>query len=386
MKPLCRAPRYSLLAFVICAVTAIVTSVPAPAAAPTADKPMARPRHHTTVSIKDDDFRINRKPTYAGRNWNGHKIEGLLLNSRMVQGIFDDLNPATVNRWAYPDTGRWDAERNTREFLAAMPEWRRHGLLAFTLNLQGGSPQGYSKDQPWHNSAFEPDGALRAAYLGRLNRILGKADELGMVVILGYFYFGQDERLKDEAAVIEAAHNATMWLLREDYRNVLVEVANECNVKRYDHAILKADRIHELINRVRHTQFRGRRLLVGTSYGGGKVPEESVVRASDFLLMHGNGVKDPARIVAMIREARQVRGYRPMPLLFNEDDHFDFDKSENNFTAAVGEHASWGYFDYRMKDEGYDEGYQSVPVNWGISSERKRGFFRLLSEITGGRH
>ena len=35
------------------------------------------------------------------------------------------------------------------------------------------------------------------------------------------------------------------------------------------------------------------------------------------------------------------------------------------------------------KNEGFDEGYQSVPVNWGIGSERKRGFFKLLQEITG---
>ena len=28
-------------------------------------------------------------------------------------------------------------------------------------------------------------------------------------------------------------------------------------------------------------------------------------------------------------------------------------------------------------------GYQSVPVNWGISSIRKRGFFNLAKEITG---
>jgi len=69
--------------------------------------------------------------------------------------------------------------------------------------------------------------------------------------------------------------------------------------------------------------------------------------------------------------------------LFNEDDHFDFDKNQNNFIAAVGEHASWGYFDFRMKGEGFDEGFQSVPVNWGLSSERKKGFFRLLAEITG---
>ena len=72
-----------------------------------------------------------------------------------------------------------------------------------------------------------------------------------------------------------------------------------------------------------------------------------------------------------------------MPILFNEDDHFDFDKPGNNFVAAVGQYASWGYFDFRMAGEGFDEGYQSVPVNWGISSGRKRGFFSLLKEMTG---
>ena len=85
----------------------------------------------------------------------------------------------------------------------------------------------------------------------------------------------------------------------------------------------------------------------------------------------------------MVRQTRAVPGYTPKPILFNEDDHFDFDKPQNNFIAAVSGHASWGYFDFRMKDEGFGEGYQSVPVNWGISSERKRGFFKLLSEMTG---
>lgn len=72
----------------------------------------------TTVSIEGDKFLINGKPTYEGRTWKGKKIEGLLMNSRMVQGVFDDLNPETISRWAYPDTGKGDAERNTREFLA----------------------------------------------------------------------------------------------------------------------------------------------------------------------------------------------------------------------------------------------------------------------------
>jgi hypothetical protein len=150
----------------------------------------------THVTIDGEDFHLNGQPTYPGRTWNGHRIEGLLLNSRMVQATYDDLNP--------------------------------------------------------------------------------------------------------ETAVIKATDEATQWLLDGGWRNVLVEVNNETNIKAYDHEILKPARIHELITRVRQTEKDGRRLLVGTSYGGGAIPKENVVRSSDFILLHGNGVKDPARITEMI--------------------------------------------------------------------------------------
>jgi hypothetical protein len=341
----------------------------------------AAPAPRTAVTIRGDAFLVNGEPTYKGRTWNGRKVEGLLLNSRMVQATFDDLNPATRDRWAYPDTRKWDADRNTRAFVRALPEWRRHGLLAVTLNLQGGSPQGYSNEQPWHNSAFAGDGSLRPAYLSRLETVLDRADDFGMVVILGLFYFGQDERLADEAAVTRGVDNALDWLAAKGYRNVLIEINNECDI-RYDHAILRPERVHELIVRAR--THRGK-FLAGTSYSGGTVPGERVVQASDFLLLHGNGVGQPERIAEMVKAARQVAGYRPMPVLFNEDDHFDFDKARNNFTSAVSAYASWGYFDYRMPNEGFHDGYQSVPVNWGISSPRKKAFFDQLSEITGAR-
>ena len=164
----------------------------------------ATPPGRTTLTIVGEDFHINGKPTYAGRTWNGHRIEGLLLNSRMVQATFDDLNPETVKRWAYPDTGKWDPERTVREIIAAMPEWKAHGLLALTVNFQGGSPEGYSGKQTWLTGAFNEDGSLRPEYADRMRRVLDAADSLGMAVIVGYFYFGQDQHLKDEAAVLHA--------------------------------------------------------------------------------------------------------------------------------------------------------------------------------------
>lgn len=349
-------------------------SLPLPAVAAT------RPSS-TRVSIRQDAFLINGQPTYAGRYYRGLKIEGLLMNARVVQGIFDDRNPETRNRWKYPDTGKWDPHRNTREFIAAMPEWRRHGLLAFTINLQGGSPEGYSKAQPWDNSAIAPDGTLRPDYMRRLASILDRADQLGMVAIVGYFYFGQDQRIRDEAAVRRAVVNATDWLLARGYANILVEVNNECNVASYDHEILKPPRVHELIELVKSRTREGRRLLTGTSYGGGSAARDNVISASDFLLLHGNGPDDPARIERMIEQTRASRAYRPMPVLINEDDHFRFADAQNHLMTSLAQYVSWGYFDPGANN--YADGYQCPPVNWGINSTRKKEFFQKLAEITG---
>lgn len=326
---------------------------------------MAQTRTKTEVSIVGDQFYINGELTYKGRYWKENKIEGLLFNSRMVQGIFDDLNPETKSLFQYPDTKLWDADRNTDEFVSSMTEWRSHGLLAFTLNLQGGSPSGYGNQRGWINSAFDESGNLRPDYMKRLEKILDKADQLKIVVILGYFYFGQDQHLKNEQAVIRAVDAITNWILKKGYRNIIIEINNECNIQ-YDHKILQPDRIHELIARVQNTTMGGYRLLVSTSYGGGFVPLPNVVKTADYILLHGNGVKNPEDITALVRSTRQVAGYTPKPVLFNEDDHFNFDAEKNNFTMAVEGYASWGYFDYRMDKEGFESGYQSVPVDWGI--------------------
>ncbi len=337
----------------------------------------------TVVTIQNDQFLINGELTYKGRYWNGYKVEGLLFNSRMVQGVFDDLNPETRGKFEYPDTGVWDAKRNTDEFVAAMRSWHQHGMLAITLNLQGGSPTGYSNQQPWRNSAFDEKGGLQKSYMKRLEQILDKADKLGMVVILGYFYFGQDQYFENETAVMNAAYQATNWILDKGYGNVVIEVANECNNRNYEQAIIKADRIDQLMRQIKSIELDGRRLLVATSYNGNTLPTPNVVKESDFILIHGNGVNDPNRISEMVEQTRQIEGYRTMPIVFNEDDHYDFDQENCNMTAALKSYASWGFFDFRRSGEAFNEGFQSVPVDWSINSDRKRGFFELVKEITG---
>lgn len=165
------------------------------------------------------------------------------------------------------------------------------------------------------------------------------------------------------------------------YRNVLVEIANECDNRKYEQPLIQAPQIHELIEQARSIRVGGRGLAVGASFNGGRVPAANVVRAADFLLMHGNGVKDPMRIGQMVQEARRLDGYRAIPILFNEDDHFDFDKPVNNMMAALADYASWGYFD--PGESNYRDGYQCPPVRWGINTERKKAFFDLVRQVTG---
>ncbi|MFR9496748.1 MAG: glycoside hydrolase family 43 protein [Rikenellaceae bacterium] len=338
----------------------------------------------TELTIQGDAFYINGRPTYEGRYWNGHKVEGLLMNSRMVQGLFDDITNSqeAAARFAYPDTKEWDANRNTREFVAAMEEWHSYGLLAFTLNLQGGSPMGYGGNNKFVNSAFDKDGTFRDDYKARLKLILDRADELGMAVILGYFYQGQDQYLEDEAAVCRAVDEATTWILNEGYMNVMVEINNESDVKAYDHEILKSVNVHKLIERAKAITIDGRSLLVSTSMKGCSVPTEEIVAASDFVLIHGNGMKKLDRMVTTVAETRALKNYTPKPIVVNEDDNYNFDSQFNNLTIATAEYVSWGLFDYRRDGESMNEGFQSVPVDWTVNSQRKKQFFKWIKEIT----
>ena len=343
----------------------------------------------TVVSIANGGFSINGTPTYPGRSWKGHRIEGRLFNSRMANAIADDENPSTRGTWAYAD-GPWDAERSTREFIAALPSYRAHGLLAVCLNLSGGSPQGYSWNQPWKICGFATDGTIKPAWAARLESVIKACGAAGMVVIVGLFYGKQSGTFKDETAVKAAVTNTVDWLIQKSATNVLLEIGNEVDLPNvWAHPIIAAARCHELIE-LAQRRSQGK-LLVSTSLISLHAPAAPILSAADFLLPHGNGAygpdgpfqPSPHGIRLQVARWRAGPGYRGQPIVYNEDDHFEFDKPDNHFVAAVGAGASWGYFDYRMSRERFEDGFQSLPVDWTISSKRKRAFFGLLKEITG---
>jgi CubicO group peptidase (beta-lactamase class C family) len=298
-----------------------------------------RPR--TRVSIGGGRWHLGGRPTYPGS-----PAEGLLLNVRMVNAVFEDgKRPGFA------------AGKNTEAFVRRLPDYVAAGVRAVTLNLQGGMP-GYEGAV---NSAFAPDGSLRPAYLRRVGRVIEACDRLGCAVILGCFYQRQDQVLTDDAAVRRGVREVAAWLKGQGYTNVLLEIANEFNHPGFDHTVLRAPKGQAELIRLARKGCPG--LLVSTSgLGDGKLPDE-VARASDFLLVHFNGTPVeaiPARLAALRKYAK--------PIVCNEDSKLGVAASPA-LGACVANGASWGFM--------HEKRNQHVPPRFDGSADDPVVYARL---------
>jgi CubicO group peptidase (beta-lactamase class C family) len=268
----------------------------------------------TRVAIKKGQWFLNDVVTYRGA-----KAEGLLLNVRMVNAVFEDAKRPEI-----------DAEANLQQFLKSLPDYVNHGIRAFTISFQGGMP-GYEGAV---NSAFDAEGNLHSAYLQRVRRVVEACDQRGTAVILGCYYQRQNQILKNDEAVRAGVANVAQWIRGCGFTNVVLEIANEFGHDGFRHRLLKtAEGQVELMGVARKACPD---LLVSTSsLGDGAVPNK-VATASDFLLIHFNGTKlndIPDRI-------RPLRKFEK-PIVCNEDAK----TGETGAKAAelcVANGASWG--------------------------------------------
>ena len=166
------------------------------------------------------------------------------------------------------------------------------------------------------------------------------------------------------------------WLMQSGYTNFVIEVANECN---YCTGLASESAMPSTIDYFR--KYSGGKYILGASLGGGHTPDDDFIEAADMVMLHGNG-QSPSGITNMINTVKGKQGYKnkPKPIIFNEDDHYDFSANSNNFKSAVDGHASWGIFvDCNKTTAGdYIYGYQCVPAAWNLNTPIKQQFFQAV--------
>ena len=253
------------------------------------------------------------QPTYSGTPYR-RQARGKLMLVRLAQSLFDDER---LEEQAF------DPDRNTQQVIDALDFYKQHGVLAISVGLQGDNPRygetinGVSRNRAAKSaaktsalvSAFRSDGSLKAEWLGRLERLLNAANQRGMVLCLTYFHPGQDEIFESPNAIAAAAKNITDWLIKKDFRNVVINVADEWDLdgRSWGHARFipeNIDRFVELIReRFNHADYT---LPIGASSSGSMRYPDSLAQVCDVVLLHGNG-RTPAEKLGRLRHFQATR-------------------------------------------------------------------------------
>lgn len=313
----------------------------------------------TVLGLQGQNFTINGRMTY--QNSQNSAIHGLLMNARFIQAIFDDRSdPRRYDRF-----GRaFSPDKNTDDFVKCLPEWYDYGLRAFTVGLQGGGPCFTISNSQIDNNPYSEDGtAIDAEYLKRLDKVIEAADQIGMVVIVSCFYPGQVARLKDDRACINAIKAVANHLRDRNYTNIIIEPCNEHNI-RTPHPVVCTDAGMTYLMDVARRESGG--MPVGCSGTGGYF-SEAIVKASDVILIHGNG-QTRNELHRLIMKCRATKP--DTPIVVNEDS-----QDYTNLDVCVMDHASWGYYNNMTKQE--------PPADWSITPGEDRFFATRMAKALG---
>jgi hypothetical protein len=310
-------------------------------------------------------FYVRDKPgdawrkTYSGPEFRP-EAAGRLMNLRIAQAIFHD-------EWLteFP----FDPEKNTDRVIEALDTYKAHGIWAISSSLQGGNP-GYAKEFPAisrdrafklgpgkgsHISAFRADGSIKPEWLGRLKRLQRALDQRGMILVLMYFYQGQDEVLEGPGAIRRALLNATDWVIDNNARNVIVEIANEHDNRGWDHDKWIHNNLGDLIRTAR-ARFQERKAgwvpPIGSSTGSSMAVFDNVRDNADLTMFHGNNRKleeKRQRTAELFNDPKM-----PGPIFMNEDDSGRettpevLAKELASCDAVFSQGGSWGYMPWRQ--------------------------------------
>jgi len=299
---------------------------------------------------KSDLFFIRKSSTQWEETYRASEYQrrarGKLILVDASQGLFED-------EWLSEQP--FDPAANTDALIAALDLYKKYGVLAVAVSLQGADP-GYSSERNGIVrqsgalfgseegaliSAFKHDGSLKPAWTERLNKLLKAADKRGMFVKLTYFQPAQDEALDNPEAIVAAAQNITRWLVAGEHRNVIIDVAAGWDVQgEWDHFEFIPRNIANLVNVIRE-QFNGASfsLPIGAASGPSMVYPVSLAQVCDLVLLDERGLK-PDMIA---RRFAQMSDYdRPLGVVVDAGNEL------THSVASFDKSASWTYSPLRL--------------------------------------
>lgn len=289
---------------------------------------MKNEMRETVVSIRGDKWYYNGNVINPGS-----PAEGLLMNVRMVNAVFEDRGLKTPERYK-----GFSPAMNTDAFISMIPEYVSSGVNAFTISLQGGTP-GYEGAV---NTAFNADGSLRTDYMERVEKVISACNKNRAVVILTCFYQRQHTHfsaLSGKESIRHALRNTVEWISEKRFANVTLEISNE-----YSHSGFRNWQQGEWlmseagqVELIRLAKQLNPKLLVSTSgIGDGKL-HRSLIEAADFLLIHFNNstINEYASIIGELKQYGK-------PVVCNEDDKIN-NKGAMALKQSVVNGSGWGY-------------------------------------------
>lgn len=315
-------------------------------------------KKNTLVSIKKDKVYFNDKIINPGS-----PAEGLLMNVRMVNSVFEDRGEESSKLPA-----NFDPMTNTNKFISKIPEYIASGVNAFTICLQGGM----TAYEGAVNTAFNPDGSIREEYLQRVEMVIRACDSNNAAVILSCFYQRQHSHfsaLTGKESIKKAVENTVLWIKEKEFTNVLLEISNEYRHGGFnnwtDGEWIRSEEGQVELMKIAKTLHPT--LLVSTSGMGDGRFQESLALAADFILIHFNTTS----LEEYEKRIEEVKLYAK-PVICNEDDKIH-ELGANALATSVLNGVGWGFMHMRKN--------QHIPFEFDGTSDDPH-VYNMMKNIT----
>jgi hypothetical protein len=187
-------------------------------------------RHRLDASILDGAGRTTDGPSAEFTVENAPASTSDPTHTLTISGDAFELDGRPFDMWGARVASATQSDAQTDHLVAQLPEYAAHGVNSVAVFYQG-SRVAYSN--PWNSDGTYLDGAHRY----RMEQIIRRADQLGMVVIVGLFY-QHAPYFQTAQAYRNATRTATAAL--KPFDNVIINIANEHNSGGWD------DQVHVL--------------------------------------------------------------------------------------------------------------------------------------------